>query len=224
MKTSETQKVDDSVPYMLGVKFRKNWIKPILYTVFLFAIFQFFIIQQFNIHSGSMEDTLLFGDQLLVFKFIYGIKIPYVNKYLVRFRNPRPGEIIVFAYPQDPSLNIIKRCMASDGQTIEIHNKEIYVDGVRQILPEHAKFIDRHILPAYQATRDNLPSTTIPEGYIFVMGDNRDDSNDSRDWGLVPYDNIKGRAVIISLSWEPDVPFYNIFHKVRWNRLFTCIR
>jgi len=205
-------------------RFRKEWIEPILIAFVLAMIIRQFIMAPFKIPSGSMEDTLLVGDQLMAIKFIYGFRMPFANKFIVRFRDPRPGEVIVFKYPRDPSKDFIKRCIAVGGQTVEIRDKVVYVDGKRQKLPEHAKFIDNEILPAHFGPRDNMPPTLVPEGCMFVMGDNRDNSNDSRFWKFVPYENIIGKAVIIWWSWNHDVPLYDIFHKVRWSRLFSLIK
>lgn len=205
-------------------KFRKDWIEPIVIAFILAAIIRSFIIQPFKIPSGSMEDTLLVGDQLMALKFTYGLKIPFTNHFIVRFRDPRPGEIIVFKYPEDPSKDFIKRCIAVGGQTIEIRDKIVYVDGERQELPQHVKIIDRNILPARLGPRDNFGPKTVPEGKMFVMGDNRDNSNDSRFWGYVPYDNIKGKAVIIWWNWNNDVPLYDLLHRVRWVRIFKLIK
>ncbi|MCD6308921.1 MAG: signal peptidase I [Candidatus Latescibacteria bacterium] len=205
-------------------RFRKEWIEPILIAFVLAAIIRSFIMAPFKIPSGSMEDTLLVGDQLMAVKFIYGIRIPFAGKFLVHFRDPRPGEVIVFKFPVDPSKDFIKRCIAVGGQTVEIRNKEVYVDGVKRELPEHSKFIDPHFLPAHLGPRDNMPPTKVPEGHMFMMGDNRDNSNDSRFWGFVPYDNIIGRAVIIWWSWNHEAPLYDIVHRIRWTRYFKIIR
>lgn len=205
-------------------KFRKDWIEPIVIAFILAMVIRSFIIAPFKIPSGSMEDTLLVGDQLMAVKFIYGIRIPFTSKFVVRFRDPKPGEVIVFKYPEDPSKDFIKRCIAVGGQTVEIRNKEVYIDGILQPYPEHVKFIDNNILPAHLGPRDNLSPMLVPENHMFVMGDNRDNSNDSRFWNFVPYNNIIGKAVIIWWSWNNEVPLYDIFHRIRWSRYFDIIR
>ena len=221
---STKQKTRENKPVSGFTKFRKDWIEPIIIAFFLAAVIRSFIIQPFKIPSGSMEDTLLIGDQLMALKFSYGIRLPFINKFIVRFRDPKPGEVIVFKYPQDPSKDFIKRCIAVGGQTIELHDKKVYVDGELQKFPDHIKFIDNHMLPLYMGPRDNYESETVPEGQMFMMGDNRDNSNDSRFWGYVPYKNIKGKAVIIWWSWNNEVPLYDFVHKVRWNRIFKLIK
>lgn len=205
-------------------KFRKDWLEPIIIALVLVVIIKTFIIQNFKIPSSSMEDTLLVGDRLFALKFIYGTRIPFTNYRILKIRDPKPGDVIVFKYPEDPSKDYIKRCIAVGGQTIEIRDKKVYVDGEIQKFPEHAKFIDHNILPMRLGPRDNLPLIKIPEENIFVMGDNRDNSNDSRYWNFVPYENLKGKALFLYWSLDPDVPVYDIFHKVRWKRMLNIIK
>ncbi len=208
-------------------KFRKEWIEPVLIALILAIIIRTFIIQPFKIPSGSMEDTLLIGDQLLAVKFLYGIKIPFSDKHILKIRDPKPGDIIVFKYPEDPSKPFIKRCIATGGQKVEIRDKVVYVDGKDEHLPEYAKFIDPNIIsnviaiPQQIRNRDNLQEFAVPENSFFMMGDNRDNSNDSRFWGFVPYKNISGKAFLLYWSWDKNAPF---FKKIRWSRLFHLIR
>ncbi len=220
-KTTEQSLFDN--PEMSGfTRFRKEWIEPIFFALILAGIIRTFIIQPFKIPSGSMEDTLLTGDQLMVTKFTYGIKIPFTDIRLMKLRDPKPGDVIVFKYPKPPYKNFIKRCIATEGQKIEIRDKIVYVDGIPQKLPYGAKFIDDHIYPGSPTMpRDNLPEKLVPENSFFLMGDNRDNSNDSRFWGFVPYDNIIGKAEFLYWSWERNESF---FGSVRWRRIFKTIK
>ena len=202
-------------------KFRKEWIEPILIALILAGIIRTFIIQPFKIPSGSMEDTLLVGDHLMALKFLYGIKIPFNSGRFLKIRDPKPGDIIVFKYPEDPSKDFIKRCIAIEGQTVELRNKQIYIDGKLQKLPKDVKFSKHQIMPFQYSPRDNYPPTKIPEGNFFAMGDNRDNSNDSRYWGFVPYENIKGKAFILYWSWDKNASFP---FKVRLKRIFNLIK
>ena len=208
------------------------------------------IVEAYKIPSGSMEDTLLVGDFLLANKFIYGsrLPIPFVDIRLPDIRDPRPGDVVIFKYPLDPDVNYIKRCVAVAGQTVEIRNKQVFVDGQLVPLPEHGKYEDGGRDPfarpqnPHLGTRDNMSPVTVPPNSLFVMGDNRDRSSDSRFWGFVPRANILGQAMIVHWSWREDPrapetslrePFsyvrslaYNLVHmhqRVRWGRLFHVI-
>jgi signal peptidase I len=199
------------------------------------------VVQAFRIPSSSMEDTLLMGDFLLANKFIYGAKVPLINYRLPKWRDPRPGDIIIFQYPPDPSRDFIKRCIAVGGQKVEIRDKVIYVDDKEVPLPPKVKFGDPHVLSREISPRDNLGPITVPPGKLFVVGDNRDNSLDSRFWGFVPFENVKGEAMILYLSWEwdPNGPTYDgilslpwliidsAIHlpwRVRWTRIGMIIR
>ncbi|MBN1292141.1 MAG: signal peptidase I [Candidatus Latescibacteria bacterium] len=205
-------------------RFRKDWIEPILIAFILAFLIRAYIIQPFKVPSSSMEDTLLIGDHFIAVKFLYGSKIPFSNKRILKIRDPKPGDVLVFKYPEDPSKDFVKRCVAVGGQVLEIKNKEIFVDGKLQQLPVCAKLIDKAILPERLGLRDNFPPTVVPQGNVFVMGDNRDNSNDSRYWGPVPYDNIKGNALLIYWSWNTDKPRYDVLHRIRWNRFCSMIK
>ncbi len=199
-------------------------------------ILRAFVIQAFRIPTGSMEDTLLVGDFLLVNKFWYGAKVPFTDYRLPSFADPKQGDVIVFKYPLDPSLDYIKRCIAVEGQTLLIKDKQIYVDGKPFTNPDHVKFIDPHIkkkgvverqitsaFPEGSFNRDNFGPVVIPKGYLFMMGDNRDNSLDSRYWGFMPKENVVGKALIIYWSWNKDIPLYRILTKIRWGRILDLI-
>ena len=193
-------------------KIRKDWIEPILIALILAALIRTFVIQPFKIPSGSMEDTLLVGDQLIAAKFLYGTKVPFTSKRILKIRSPKPGDIIVFKFPEDQSKDFIKRCVAVECQTIEIKNKQVYVDGVLQYLPGKAKSIDSTIYPSHIGPRDNYAPFVVPEGHVFVMGDNRSHSSDSRDWGYVVKENVVGKAWV--RYWPPAVA--GLIPKIAW--------
>ncbi|MFC1650299.1 signal peptidase I [Candidatus Latescibacterota bacterium] len=223
-KSPSKPKSKKSKLYSRFTKFRKEWLEPIIIALILVVFIKTFLIQNFKIPSSSMEETLLIGDRLFAVKFLYGTKIPFTKKNILKIRDPKPGDVIIFRYPMDPSTPFIKRCVAVGGQTVEIRDKKLYVDDVLQDYPEHVKFIDNTVLSARYGVRDNYPPTKIPEGSFFAMGDNRDNSNDSRYWGFVPYENIKGKALFIYWSLDDEIPFYNVIYKIRWRRLFNIIR
>ena len=180
------------------------------------------LVEAYNIPSGSMEDTLMIGDFILGNKFIYGAKIPLLPLRLPAFTEPEPGDIIIFKFPSNPKVNYIKRCIAVPGQIVEIRNKRVYIDGVLLQDPEFSKHTDVHVKPrsAFDGSRDNFGPYEVPDGHYFMLGDNRDNSYDSRFWGCVPRENILGQAMIVHFSWSPD----SKAPKVNWNDPVTIIK
>ena len=190
-------------------------MNSILTIVGLFLVIRTGVMQAFYIPSSSMEDTLLVGDYLLANKFIYGVPVdvPLTSISLFRlpaFREPQPGDIVIFRSPQDEGRDLIKRCVAVGGQKVEIVNKVLYVDGQCQQDPPLAKYTERRFPPAAHGSRDNFGPHIVPKDHFFMMGDNRDNSHDSRFFRAVPKRLIKGKAMIIYWSWEPDTrgPYY----------------
>jgi signal peptidase I len=168
----------------------REYTEVIIISAVLALLVRTYVVQAFRIPSGSMEDTLLVGDFLLVSKFIY------------RFTDPKPGDVIVFRYPMDPKRDFIKRCVATEGQTVLIKDKVLYVDGEPISNPKKSKFVDSKVYPAGLNSRDNFGPAKVPRGHLFVLGDNRDNSRDSRYWGFLNERLIKGRAFILYWSWE----------------------
>ncbi len=204
-------------------RFRKDWVEPILIAIILVTIIKTFFFQNFKIPSGSMEDTLLVGDYLFAVKFLYGTKIPFTEKVIWKLRDPKPGDIVVFKSVEE-NKDLIKRVVAIEGQTLEIRDTKVFVDGVEYPLPKHAKITDSMVIPAGMGYRDNLGPIKIPDGMLFAMGDNRDNSYDSRFWGYLPQKNVKGKALFLYWSWNHDVPLYDVLHKVRWTRILNPIK
>ena len=195
----------------------REYVEAALWALVLTLFLRAFVIQAFRIPSESMLDTLLVGDFLFVNKFEYGPKIPFTHIRLPGLRAPRRGDVIVFQFPQNPSMDFIKRCIASGGQTIEIHDKQVEVDG-QKLREPYAVHKDPAIRPPGYDFRDSYGPTTIPKGEFFMMGDNRDNSNDSRYWGTLKMDLIKGHAMFLYWSWDPERNW------PRWNRLLQPIR
>jgi signal peptidase I len=184
------------------MKENKLWeyTKAIVTALILALIIRTFVVQAFKIPSGSMLPTLLIGDHILVNKFIYGIKIPFVDKRILQFTKPKRGDIIVFRYPEDPSRDFIKRVIAVEGDIIGGMNKKVVVN--RQILDEpYVQHTDNSKIGSVDQ-RDNFGPFIVPKNKYFVMGDNRDQSYDSRFWGYVDINDIKGKAFIIYWSWD----------------------
>lgn len=219
-------------------------IKSLLIAVVLAIIIKTSIVEAYKIPSASMEDTLLVGDFLIANKFKYGARLPLVNWRLPGFREPEPGDVVIFKWPGDGVTNYIKRCVATEGQTVEVKDKVLYVDGTPFPNPLESKFtkpiLSRRSLG--ENTRDNFGPYVVPKDCYFMMGDNRDNSYDSRFWGPVHEDLVLGEAMFIHWSWVPDegspevsvadplsVPrlfLYNVVHfpeRVRWGRLLDII-
>jgi signal peptidase I len=195
----------------------REYVEAALWALIITLFLRAFVIQAFRIPSESMKDTLLVGDFLFVNKFEYGPKIPFTHIRLPGLRPPRRGDVIVFQYPRNPRQDFIKRCVATGGETIEIRNKQVIVDGDTLREP-YAIRTDQSIRPPGFEPRDNFGPYTLAAGELFMMGDNRDNSNDSRFWGTVRMDYVKGHAMFIYWSWD------NERHWPRWNRLFRVIR
>jgi signal peptidase I len=197
---------------------REN-LEAIIIAIIIALFIRTFIIQAFKIPSGSMLETLQIGDQILVNKFIYGVKIPFTDgKTLITINDPQKGDVVVFKYPEDPSKDFIKRVIATEGDTLEIINKKLYVNDKLVLGEEYAVYKKPGILSPQQSTRDNLRKITIPENKFFVMGDNRDNSLDSRFWGFVDLKAVRGKAFIIYWSWNKDK------FGVRWSRIGDLIK
>lgn len=221
-------------------------LKQILFAVIMAVIIKTSVVEAYKIPSESMEDTLLVGDFLLANKFIYGARLPFVDWQLPAIFDPVQGEVVIFIYPKDGVTKYIKRCVAVGGDTLEIKDRVVYVNGEIFDLPEYGKFLNKKIRPRNsggQNSLDNYGPYVVPKDHFFMMGDNRDNSSDSRVWGTVPRQNILGEALMIHWSWNdglhpsPDVSItdplsvprmfiFNAVHfvqKVRWERLFNII-
>jgi signal peptidase I len=221
-------------------------VKSILIAVVLAVVIKTSIVEAYKIPSSSMEDTLLIGDFLIANKFVYGARVPFFNWRLPAIHKPEQGDVVIFKWPGDGVTNYIKRCVATEGQKVEIIEKVVYVDEKVFPNPPLAKFTDDRIIPrpgVHESSRDNWGPYVVPKGCYFMMGDNRDNSSDSRYWGPVKDDLILGEAMIIHWSWAPDpnapeasvndplsVPrlfVYNVVHfvdRVRWSRLLKVVR
>jgi len=180
-----------------------EYAEAIITALILALLIRTFIIQAFKIPSGSMKPTLLVGDHILVNKFIYGTKIPFSDKRILLFKKPEKGDIIVFKYPEDPARDFIKRVIAVEGDVIESKNKSIYVNG-KQTVETYTQHTDDSMRPMGIEPRDNFGPAIVPKDKFFVMGDNRDQSYDSRYWGYVDAKDIKGKALILYWSWDSE--------------------
>ena len=190
----------------------REYVEALVFALLIALFIRTFVVQAFKIPSGSMLPTLQIGDHILVNKLAYGVRVPFLEEQLARFGTPKPGDVIVFVYPVDPSKDFIKRVVGVPGDVIEIRNKRVFVNGVPRDDP-HAYFADGQDDARGGMPRDNFGPVTVPRDHVFVMGDNRDRSYDSRFWGFVSFDEIRGKAILIYWSWDGTDRW------VRWERL-----
>ena len=181
----------------------REYAESIAIALVLALVIRTYLVQAFKIPSGSMEDTLAIGDHLLVNKFIYGTKIPFSDSRVVKVRDPRRGDVIVFEYPEDPSKDFIKRVIGTPGDVVEGRDKQVFVNGAPYRNP-HEIHKEKDTIPKEMNPRDTFSPVTVPPNCYFVMGDNRDRSYDSRFWGFVSRDKIKGMAFIKYWSWDRE--------------------
>ena len=194
----------------------QEYIEAIIIAILIALVIKTFVVQAFKIPSRSMVPTLLVGDQILVNKFIYGVKIPYLRKMIIPVTNPEKGDIVVFIYPNDRSKDFIKRVIGIAGDKIEIRNKKIFING-KEYSDSYGVYSDNLIYPAAIQPRDNFGPVTVPKDSLFVMGDNRDESSDSRYWGFVDIKDVEGKAFIIYWSWNHEDT------NLRWRRLGSLL-
>ncbi|MBN1103909.1 MAG: signal peptidase I [Deltaproteobacteria bacterium] len=189
----------------------REYLEAAAIAVLLALFIRTFVVQAFKIPSGSMEPTLQIGDHILVNKFIYGIKIPFTGKTLVPLGQPERGDVIVFIYPVDRTKDFIKRVIGVPGDRLEIIQGKTYVNG-KIYEDKYGHYTDASGGRHNPGSGYSYGPVTVPENRYFVMGDNRDHSYDSRFWGFVSFDAVKGKAFIVYWSWP------------HWKRCFRLIR
>jgi signal peptidase I len=227
-----------------GLDFVWEWTKILAVSVVLFAVIRTFLVEAFKIPSGSMENTLQVGDFLLVNKLVYGAEVPFTHKRLMRLREPQRGDVIVFEWPEDPTKNFVKRLVGVPGDTVEMREgtlirngtvlSERYVEHTEPDMdpaPEDFRWQRDYLVrsanaaSAYHPSRNNWGPLVVPKEKYFVLGDNRDNSLDSRYWGFVPDSLVKGRPFVIYYSYAPDtVDTFAWLTHIRWTRLGERIR
>ena len=257
----------------------REWFEALIIAAIFATVLRVFVVESYRIPTGSMEKTLLAGDFLFVNKYVYGPKIPLTDIRLPGVNKVQRGDIIVFKFPKDRSLNYIKRCVAVSGDTLAIHNQQLSINRKLVALPEHAQFIGQRVpagegdymifpqssnfnkdnygpiriprqgdvirlsaetfslyasliadeghevsLQGREVVIDGYPARqyTVKENYYFAMGDNRDNSLDSRFWGFLPEKDLVGQALMVYWSWDPDLSLLtdpvNKLSSIRWNR------
>jgi signal peptidase I len=187
----------------------REWIEIVVTALVLALIVRALIIQSYHIPSESDENTLLVGDFIFANKFIYGAKVPFADRPLLKLRDPKPGDVVIFKFPGDRKTDYIKRCIAVEGQTVELKGTHLFIDGLEE-QESYAKYERGGI-------RDFGPYT-VSKGYIFCLGDNRDNSADSRSWGPVDKKLLRGKALFIYFSIDYKK------HWIRFSRIGDIIR
>jgi signal peptidase I len=204
-------------------------------------LIRFFVVQPFMIPSESMANTLLHGDFLFASKFTYGLKVPWTSRWLWQFKKVQRGDVVIFHHPPGRK-DLIKRCIAVEGDVVEIKDKQVYVNGeplveTYAMHSDHRCFAGLQYKGDYQRAwergefsgspwlRDNFGPVTVPRGHLFMLGDNRDNSADSRFWGPLDADMVKAKAMILWFSYVP--PWHGLFRdlvkNVRWGRIGDLI-
>lgn len=207
-------------------KLREN-VEAIVIAIILALFIRTFIVQAFKIPSGSMIPTLLIGDHILVSKFIYGVKLPFVNTTIIPGADPDYYDIVVFKCPKDPQKDYIKRVIGLPGDMVEIKDKVVYINGEKKD-DSRAYFNDTRGSPLMNRPRDNYGPVKVPDDSIFVLGDNRDHSYDSRFWGFVGKKALKGKAFIVYFSWDTSEFDWSLSKllniDVRWGRFCHLLK
>ena len=187
----------------------REYAEAIAIAVVLALFIRTFVVQAFKIPSGSMEPTLLVGDHILVNKFIYGVKIPFIRTTIIPISKPQRDDVIVFIYPHDTSKDYIKRVIGLPGDRIEIFDRKININGTLYD-DKHGVYSEVRNGASPNMAKKRYRPVIVPENHLFVMGDNRDHSSDSRVWGFVPLKSVKGKAFIIYWSWPHWKRFLHI--------------
>lgn len=238
VQASQGRLSEDGVRAMVRMSTAVEYAQSFFPVILVVLVLRSFLVEPFRIPSGSMMPTLLDGDFILVNKYTYGIRLPVINRKIIEIDVPKRGDVVVFRYPRNPSVDYIKRIVGLPGDTISYYNKQLYVNG--KPMPqesrgtyigtgtaanmtgaerrlEHLDGVDHEILLV--PDRDSLEGeVVVPPGHYFVMGDNRDNSNDSRVWGFVPDQNLVGRAFMIWMNWD------SAQNRVSWERIGNGIR
>jgi signal peptidase I len=243
--------VAEATPASFKKSVFREYLESIVVAILLALFIRTFIVQAFKIPTGSMEKNLLIGDHLLVNKLLYSPSLGGWEDRLLAKREIHRGDVVVFKFPEDPARDFIKRVVGLPGESVAIRGKGVYING--KLLPEpYTTFINDMALdaasaaapvpesledaPAADMFRSSYGPEEVPAGKLFVLGDNRDNSRDSRFWGFLPRDQVKGRALLVYWSYEATKDEYNrtgtqwlkdtlkAVGKTRWDRFFHLIR
>jgi len=201
-------------------RFVKEYVEPIVIAILIALFIRAFIVQAFKIPSESMKPTLLVGDHILVSKFIYGVRIPFTDSKLFQLNKPKRGDVIVFIFPEDRSKDFIKRVIGTEGDRVDIVRNKVLVNA-KEIEDPWGVYDDRPGWTRLQGSAGRFEHVIVPRDHVFVLGDNRDNSQDSRYWGFVPIKDVRGKAFVIYFSWNGSSE--NLLGKIRWARFAKLI-
>lgn len=219
----------------------REYFESLVVAVILALFIRTFVVQAFKIPTGSMQTNLLIGDHLLVNKVIYSPSAGAWERALLPKKPIRRGHVVVFKFPVDRTRDFIKRVVGLPGETVEIRNKTVFING-KPLDEPYVRFLEPPLRPGdpeygFHDDRDNWGPKVVPEGQLLVLGDNRDNSHDGRFWGFLPEDQVKGRALLVYWSYEASREEYRntnavdwvrdtlaAFGKTRWSRFFHMIR
>ena len=219
----------------MAAEFKKSvgreYFESLVIAVVLALFIRTFVVQAFKIPTGSMEQNLLIGDHLLVNKFVFGPSIAPLERTVFPIKEIGRKDVIVFKYPEEPERDFIKRVIGLPGETVELRNKRVFINGQRLDEPYVYYLEDPPPIPQEMEVSNEPPGisgdprvqygpVTVPPGHYFVMGDNRDNSQDSRYWGFLPRENVKGKALVMYWSYDPEAGFIG----ARWNRILRQVR
>jgi signal peptidase I len=232
------ESLQESKEILLKEPVMVEYARSLFPVILVVLLLRSFLVEPFRIPSGSMMPTLLVGDFILVNKFSYGIRLPVLNTKIIDVGEPKHGDVMVFRYPKDPSIDYIKRVIGLPGDRIAYYNKKLFINGEPMEQSQdgtyvgvgsgvsmsgarvfHEKLFDvKHdiLIDEHRGTVEG--EFVVPEGHYFVMGDNRDNSNDSRYWGFVPEENLVGKAFMIWMNWDTNAS------GIAWGRLGDTIK
>jgi signal peptidase I len=204
----------------------REYLESLIVAVILALFVRTWVFQAFQIPTGSMENNLLIGDHLIINKMVFAPTLTGLERAILPNRDIHRGDIIVFKYPKEPDRDFIKRVIGLPGEQLELRRKKIYING--QPLDEpYARFLEPPAPDPQSGSgnlKENYGPVRVPDGQYFMMGDNRDNSEDSRYWGFLPKSYMKGRALFIYFSLEEDASLSKLFSSIRWPRLFNRVR
>jgi signal peptidase I len=238
---AQTPVAKEAPPFKKSVA--REYLESVVVAVILALFIRTFVVQAFKIPTGSMVPNLLIGDHLLVNKEVYSPSLGPWEDVVLAKRPIHRRDVVVFKYPEDPGRDFIKRVIGLPGETVEVRDKTVFINGEPLVEP-YAHFLDEPLGQddpefglRFETARPGYGPETVPPGKLFVMGDNRDNSRDSRYWGFLPIDQVKGRALLVYWSYEASKEEYRrtglgswvwdtltAFYRTRWNRFFHIIR